>query len=36
MDFKEAGWEFVDWIHLGQDRVQLRALIHTVKKPGVP
>jgi hypothetical protein len=30
MDIKEIGWEFVDWMHLTQDRVQWRALVNTV------
>jgi hypothetical protein len=26
MDLQEIGWDIVDWIHLAQDRDQLRAL----------
>jgi hypothetical protein len=32
MDLREVGWEFVDWIHLAQDRDQWRALVNTVMK----
>jgi len=27
MDLREIEWEVVDWIHLGQDRYQWRALV---------
>jgi hypothetical protein len=30
MDFREIGWEGVDWMHLSQDRDQWRALVNTV------
>jgi hypothetical protein len=30
MDFKEKGWENVDWIHLAQDRNQWWALVNMV------
>jgi hypothetical protein len=30
MDFREVGWEGVDWIRLDQDRDQWRALVNTV------
>jgi hypothetical protein len=36
MDFKEIGWECVDWIHLAQDRDQWRALVNTVINFRVP
>jgi hypothetical protein len=29
-DFKEVGFEDVDWIHLAQDRVLLWTLVHTM------
>jgi hypothetical protein len=32
MDFREIGWEGVDWIHLAQDREQWRVLVNTVMK----
>jgi hypothetical protein len=32
MDLREIGWEFVDWIHLGQDRDQWQVLVNTVMK----
>jgi hypothetical protein len=28
MDFREIGWDGMDWIHLAQDRGQLRALMN--------
>jgi hypothetical protein len=30
MDFREIGWDGVDWIELAQDRDQWRALVNTV------
>jgi hypothetical protein len=36
MDLKETGCEGVDWIHMSQGRVQLRAFVNTVKKFRVP
>jgi hypothetical protein len=30
MDFREVGWEGVDWMHLARDRDQSRALVSTV------
>jgi hypothetical protein len=30
MDLMEIGWEDVDWVWLGQDRDQWRALVTTV------
>jgi hypothetical protein len=30
MDVRETGWEFVDWIHLTQDRDQWRTLVNTI------
>jgi hypothetical protein len=36
MDVKEIGWEFVDWIHLAQDRDWWRALVNTVMNYRIP
>jgi hypothetical protein len=36
MDFREIGWESVDWIHLAQDRDQWRAVVNTVIYLRVP
>jgi hypothetical protein len=36
MDFKEIGWEGVDWMHLVQDRDQWRALVNTIMNLRVP
>jgi hypothetical protein len=36
MDLREIGWDGMDWIHLAQDRDQLRALVITVMKLRVP
>jgi hypothetical protein len=30
MDLREIGWDCMDWIDLGQDRDQWRALVNTV------
>jgi hypothetical protein len=30
MDFKEIGWEAVDWIHLAKDRDHWQALMNMV------
>jgi hypothetical protein len=30
MDLREIGWGDVDWVDLGQDRDQWRALVKTV------
>jgi hypothetical protein len=29
IDFKEIGWEGVDWIYVAQDRDRWRALVNT-------
>jgi len=34
MDFREIGWEDVDWIHLIQDRDQWQAPVNTVMNFG--
>jgi hypothetical protein len=36
MDFREIGWDVMDWIDLAQDRDQWRALVNTVMKFRVP
>jgi hypothetical protein len=36
MDLREIGWDGMDWIELGQDRDQWRALVNTVMKLRVP
>jgi hypothetical protein len=36
MDLREIGWEGVDWIHLTQDRDQLRAFVNTEMNLRVP
>jgi hypothetical protein len=36
IDFKEIGWELVDWIHLAQDRDQWRAIVNTAMNLQVP
>jgi hypothetical protein len=36
MDLAEIGWDDRDWIELGQDRDQLRALVNTVMNLWVP
>jgi hypothetical protein len=35
MDLREIGWGCTDWIDLGQDRDQWRALVNTVMNLGV-
>jgi hypothetical protein len=32
MDFREIGWDGMDWIELAQDRDQWRALVNMVTK----
>jgi hypothetical protein len=36
MDFREIGWDGVDWIHLVQDRDRCRAVMNTVMNLGIP
>jgi hypothetical protein len=36
MDFREIGWDGVDWIDMSQDRDRWRALVNTVLKHRVP
>jgi hypothetical protein len=36
MDFREIGWEDVDWIHLAQERDQWCVVFNTVMNPRVP
>jgi hypothetical protein len=36
IDFREIEWDGVDWIHVGQDRDQWRALVNTVMNLRVP
>jgi hypothetical protein len=36
MDFREIGWEGVDWMHLAQDRDQWRAVVNTIMNFRVP
>jgi hypothetical protein len=36
IDFKETGWDGVDWMELAQDRDQWRALVNTVMNLWVP
>jgi len=35
-DIRDTGWGRVDWMHLAQDRNQLRALVNTVMNLRVP
>jgi hypothetical protein len=36
IDFREKGWDGIDWIDLAQDRDQWRALVNTVLNLRVP
>jgi hypothetical protein len=36
LDFREIGWDAVDWIELPQDRDQWRALVNTLMNLRVP
>jgi hypothetical protein len=36
IDFREIGWGGMDWINLGQDSDQWRALVNTVMKYRIP
>jgi hypothetical protein len=36
MDLRDIGWGGVDWIDMGQDRDQWRALVNAVLKLRVP
>jgi hypothetical protein len=36
MDFREIGWDGMDWIELAQDRERWRALVNTVMNLRVP
>jgi hypothetical protein len=36
MDFKETGWEGVDWIHMTQDRDQWQVLRNTIMNLRIP
>jgi hypothetical protein len=36
MDFREIGWDGMDWIDLAQDRDQWRALVNTMMNLRVP
>jgi hypothetical protein len=36
MDLREIGWDGVDWMHMAQDKDQLRALANTVMNLRVP
>jgi hypothetical protein len=36
MDFREIGWEGVDWIHLAQDRDQWQAVVNMIMNLHVP
>jgi len=36
MDFREIGWEVVDWMHLAQYRGQWWALVNIVMNYWVP
>jgi len=36
INLRKIGWEGVGWMHLAQDRVQLRALMNTVMNLLVP
>jgi hypothetical protein len=36
MDFKEIGWDGMDWIDVAQDKDQWRALVNTMMNLRVP
>jgi hypothetical protein len=36
MDLREIGWEYVDWIHMTQNRDMWRAVVNTVMNRRVP
>jgi hypothetical protein len=36
MDLREIGWDGMDWIDLGHDRGQWRALVNTLMNLWVP
>jgi hypothetical protein len=36
IDLREMGWDGMDWIDLGQDKDQWRALVNTVMNLRVP
>jgi hypothetical protein len=36
LDIREIGWEWVDWMHVTQDRDQWRGLVNTVMNLRVP
>jgi hypothetical protein len=36
MDLRETGWGCMDWIHLAQDRNQVRAPVNTAINLGLP
>jgi hypothetical protein len=36
MDLGEMGWEVVGWMHVAQDRDQLRALVNSITILRVP
>jgi hypothetical protein len=36
MDFREIGWDGIDWLNLAQDWDQWRALVNTVMNLRVP
>jgi hypothetical protein len=36
MDLREIGWGGMDWVHVAQDRDQLRAFVNTLMKFRTP
>jgi len=36
MDLREIRWEFVDWMHLAQDRDRWQAVMNTVMNIPIP